>query len=127
MKNLFLAGGLFFMGILTLLMIIMIVWIIYYFITGLNSQQINREKTLYRLEYGRSIGLFAMITGIFGQLIGLYYAFSAIEQAGDIAPVLVYGGIKVSMIPTLYGIFIYILSLLLWFVARMIIEKKSEQ
>ena len=114
------------MSILTILLIAMIAWIVYHLIAGLNSQRANKKKTLHKLGYGRSIGLFAMITGILGQLIGLYAAFSAIEMAGDINPVLVYAGIKVSMIPTLYGIFIYLLSLLLWFIASMIIEKKAE-
>jgi biopolymer transport protein ExbB/TolQ len=64
-----------------------------------------------------------MITGILGQLIGLYSAFRAIEQAGDISPALVFGGIKVSMITTFYGIFIYLLSLLLWFVVSLVLDR----
>jgi biopolymer transport protein ExbB/TolQ len=56
-----------------------------------------------------------MITGILGQLIGLYMAFVAIEQAADISPAIVAGGLKVSMITTLYGVFIYLFSILLWF------------
>ena len=80
-----------------------------------------------RIGYGKSIGLFAMITGILGQLIGFYQAFSAIEKAGDISPSLVYGGIKVSMISTLYGISIYLISLMIWFSASVIIERKLEK
>jgi len=125
MKDLFYMGGPLFMSILTILLVIMIVWIIYHFSRGLNAQHVNHEKTLRNLGYGKSLGLFAMITGILGQLIGFYQAFSAIEQAGDISPVMVFGGIKVSMITTLYGIFIYLISILLWFVTSTIIEKKA--
>ena len=105
----------------------MITWILYHFIAGYNSKESNLEIVRRRMGYGKSIGLFAMITGIFGQLIGFYEAFSAIENAGDISPGLVYGGIKVSMITTLYGISIYLISLMLWFAASIFIERKLEK
>ncbi|MFW5821363.1 MAG: MotA/TolQ/ExbB proton channel family protein [Bacteroidota bacterium] len=41
------------------------------------------------LSYIKPIGLFAMITGILGQLIGLYSAFNAIEEAGDVSPAMI--------------------------------------
>ncbi len=127
MKNLFFMGGTLFMSILTILLVIMITWILYHFIAGYNSKESNLEIVRRRMGYGKSIGLFAMITGIFGQLIGFYEAFSAIENAGDISPGLVYGGIKVSMITTLYGISIYLISLMLWFAASIFIERKLEK
>ncbi len=117
-------GGPLFMGILTFLLVVMTVWIVYHTIKGYTSQQVQQEKALRQLKYGKSIGLFAMVTGIFGQLIGFYEAFTAIEQAGDISPALVYGGIKVSMITTLYGITIYLFSLLLWFIASQLVERR---
>lgn len=113
------------MSILTILFVAMVVWIIYHLIHYLIYRPESNEKALRMVKYGRSIGLFALITGILGQLIGLYMAFSAIQQAGDISPALVYGGIKVSMITTFYGIFIYLFSIILWFAASVIIEKKS--
>jgi biopolymer transport protein ExbB/TolQ len=127
MKNIFFMGGTLFMSILTILLVIMITWILYHFIAGYNSKESNLEIVLRRMGYGKSIGLFAMITGIFGQLIGFYEAFSAIENVGDISPGLVYGGIKVSMITTLYGISIYLTSLMLWFAASIFIERKLEK
>lgn len=124
MKNLFYTGGLAFMSILSILLIIMTAWFIYHFVIGFNAQAKNKEKVLHNMKYGRSIGLFAMITGILGQLIGLYQALTAIEKAADISPAIVFRGIQVSMISTLYGIVIYLLSLLLWFILSVIIEKK---
>lgn len=124
MKNFFFMGGPLFISILTIVMVVMAVWTLYHFISGYKSVQLSRETILRRLGYGKSIGLFAMIIGILGQLIGLYDAFAAIEKMGDISPSMVYGGIKVSMITTLYGIFIYLVSLILWFVTSAIIEKR---
>ncbi len=117
-------GGPLFMSILTIVLVVMVGWILYHFISGYKSAQLSRETILRRLGYGKSIGLFAMIIGILGQLIGLYDAFAAIEKMGEISPSMVYGGIKVSIITTLYGIFIYLVSLILWFVTSAIIERR---
>jgi len=112
------------MSILTLLFIGMVAWAIYQALPVLRNEELIFGKIKMRLKHIRSIGLFAMITGILGQLIGLYEAFSAIERAGDISPGLVYSGLKVSMITTLYGIFIYLISLILWFVLDYLLSKK---
>jgi biopolymer transport protein ExbB/TolQ len=124
MKEIFFMGGSLFMSILTLLFISMVAWAIYQALPVLRNQQFNVEKVSARLKHVRSIGLFAMVFGILGQLIGLYEAFSAIEEAGDISPGLVYSGLKVSMITTLYGITIFLISLILWFLLDYLISKK---
>ena len=61
------------------------------------------------------MGIFAAIFGIFGQCLGLFQAFMAIEAAGDVSPAMLAGGLKVSMITTLYGLFILLISFLIWF------------
>ena len=66
----------------------------------------------------KSAGLLAAITGILGQLIGLFSAFEAIQQVGSVSPAILAGGLKVSMITTMYGIFIYIIALLLSLVVK---------
>ncbi len=124
MKDLFYMGGALFMSILTLLLIGVIAWIVYHLVAFYGGKS-EKENTLRNLNYARSIGLFAMITGILGQLIGFYMAFAAIEQAGDVSPALLVGGLKVSMIPTLYGIFIYLLSLLLWFISSVVVDNRK--
>jgi hypothetical protein len=77
------------------------------------------------------MGLFAMVIGILGQMNGLYAMFDAIEatirNGEEVIPALVFGGIKVTIIVTIYGILIYLLSLVLWFAARTIIERKLEK
>ena len=74
------------------------------------------------------MGLIALMTGISGQMIGLYNMFLSIEEVtvkgNEVIPSLVFGGIKVTMICTFYGIFIYLFSLLLWFLASVLVEKK---
>ena len=126
MKDVFFMGGLLFMSILTILLIGMVSWIVYHFLYSYFSKNVLKEKVLRKMQYGKSIGLFAMITGILGQLVGLYSAFSTMAEVGDISPAIVYSGLKVSMIPTLYGMLIYLLSIILWFIASILLEKKLD-
>ena len=116
MKELFYMGGPLVLGILTTLLVIMVAIAIYFstsIASGKASEKINFR---HQLTYLKSVGLFTMIMGILGQLIGLMGAFNAIERASDISPVVVFGGLKVSMISTLYGIIIYLFSILIWFI-----------
>jgi biopolymer transport protein ExbB/TolQ len=119
-------GGPLFMGILTAIFIIMVAWAIFHFLPVLLKNDHNLEKTRARLRHTKTIGTIALVTGILGQLIGLYMAFAAIEQAGDISPSLMMGGLKVSMITTFYGILIFLISLLLWLILDFIVTKKLE-
>ena len=131
MKDLFIMGGPFFMGLLTILLIITTAWIIYHFIDAYRSKQTYKVDFLRKLGYGKSMGLFALIVGILGQMIGFSGMFSVIEEVtktGEkIIPHLVFGAIKATMIVTIYGILIYLMSLILWFVASLIIEKKFRE
>jgi hypothetical protein len=128
MKNLFYQGGPLFMGILTILLIITVAWFIYQFVISYHSKKINQEKLLRLFSYGKSMGLFALSIGILGQMVGLTAMFLAIEDAlqrgEEVIPALVFGGIKVTMITTIYGMLIFIFSLMLWFAASILIEKK---
>jgi len=129
LKQKFLEGGPTFMGFLTILLIITVAWIIFYFVRAYNSKQDDTENLLRKMGYGKLLGLFAMTTGFLGQLIGLTAMFDAIQMANlrgeEIKPVLIWGGVKVTMIVTMYGILIFLFSLMLWFIARLIIDKKT--
>lgn len=128
MKDLFFRGGPTFMGIVTILFIITTAWIIYQFVTAYNSEQVNLERALRKLGYGKTMGLFTMITGCIGQLIGLRAMFDVIQttlrQGEQVKQELVFEAIGVTMIVTIYGILVYLFALLLWLAASVIIEKK---
>ena len=129
-KQMFFEGGPFFMGILTILFIITTAWIIYHFVVAYGTKEASRKKSLRMLGYGKSLGLFAMISGFLGQMVGLTAMFDAIGRTlaagGQVSPKMVYGGIKVTMIVPMYGILIYLFALLLWLVASSIIEKRMD-
>jgi biopolymer transport protein ExbB/TolQ len=126
MKDLFYMGGPLFMGVLTVVLIAMVAWTIYHIIPVLLNKEINRAKKASKLKHIKTIGTFGLATGILGQLIGLSAAFDAMERAGDISQSLLAGGLKVSTIVTIYGILIFLISLLLWFICDNILSAKSE-
>ena len=124
LNNLFHQGGPLFMGILTILLLILLATAVIFAINISNGKAQDYEGFRHRLTYLKSMGLFTMITGILGQLIGLLLAFGAIERAGDISPQMVYGGLKISFYTTVYGILIYLFSILIWFILDMWFHKK---
>ncbi|WP_167618304.1 MotA/TolQ/ExbB proton channel family protein [Maribellus sediminis] len=125
MRNLFYEGGPLFMGIVTAVFIIMVVWAIFHFLPVLTKKEFDPVKTADRLKHIKTIGTLAMVLGILGQLIGLMSAFDVIERVGDISPSLVAGGLKVSTIPTVYGILVFIISLIIWIILDYIVSKKN--
>ncbi|AXP81050.1 MotA/TolQ/ExbB proton channel family protein [Mariniflexile rhizosphaerae] len=95
MLDLFYEGGSLFMTILTILLLGVIV-------------------CFWKFpEWIKEVGLLALSFGILGQIIGLYGAFKGIEQMGQVSQEMMAGGLKVSSITTIYGLLIYIISLIL--------------
>lgn len=125
MKDLFYMGGTLFMGVLTTLFLLILVYSVINLLAILNSKDGDILKVRSRLAHIKALGLFSVITGFLGQLIGLYQAFSVIEKAMDISPALIMGGIKVSMISPMYGIVIYLISIAIWLVLDLLASKKG--
>ncbi len=78
----------------------------------------KEEKKSKDLDLIKSIGLFALVTGVFGQLIGLFSAFKYIQEAGSVSHAMLAGGLKVSLITTMYGTLIFLISYGVWFILR---------
>ena len=64
-------------------------------------------------------GGFAAISGMLGTLVGFTIATQAVEVAGEVNVTLMWGGIKVSMLGSLFGVLILALASLLWFVLQL--------
>jgi hypothetical protein len=105
-------GGMLFMTILSISLTLIIAATILN-IMRLNKGNYDPGKQILTIADIKAIGIFAIIWGIFGQSIGLFSALQALEGSPDISPAMIYGGIKVSFITTLYGTFIFLLSWLI--------------
>ena len=88
------------MNLLTLLFILMIVFFVIRLMTS--------DEKWYSII--KNLGITALAVGILGQLIGLFTAMQHIEAAGGISPGVFASGFKVSMITTMYGLIIFIIS-----------------
>lgn len=114
MIELFYMGSPVFMGTLTLIFLVVLAMAVYRAVK-ISRNEIEHETTFrHNLTYIKSVGLFALVFGILAQLIGMYQAFSVIEVVGDISPSILAGGLKVSMITTIYGMVIFLMSYLIW-------------
>jgi hypothetical protein len=60
-------------------------------------------------------GGFALAWGVLGTLIGITIAAQAIEAAGNISTSLVWGGIKVALLTSEFGMLILVVAALVWF------------
>lgn len=68
-------------------------------------------------------GSMAFMLGVLGQVLGLYQAMSAIQEAGAVSPALLAGGFQVSLVPPIYGLILFILSLISY-LGLMFLSKK---
>lgn len=114
MFELFYEGGTLFMSILTLIFISMLAVSVVNGLPVLKGDYDSTADAARKLSYIKSVGLFGLVVGVMGQMIGLLSAFNAIQVVGDVSPSMLAGGLKVSMITTLYGFLIYVISYLIW-------------
>ena len=63
--------------------------------------------------WGWKIGLLALVAGILFGILGYYQICDFAQANGDVSPAVLMGGYKCSMVPVIYGIIIFIISLLI--------------
>ena len=95
-------GGPLFMYTLLFLLIVSIAL----FVQGLTK----KEKQAKNRELLSSIGLFALVFGFLGQVIGLIAAFDAIESIGNVSPNIIAGGLKISFLTTGFGALVFLVA-----------------
>ena len=66
----------------------------------------------------KEIGMIALVVGVLGTVVGVCQAADDIAAAGNIAPGIVWTGMRVALITTLYGILIYLVSLVIRIVQK---------
>jgi predicted transcriptional regulator len=107
------------MGIVTLIGLLMVSYGVIKGIQVFSRPDLDAGKIRHQLTYIKSLGVFALVTGILGQFVGLYEAFDTIERMGEVSQPMLAGGLKVSSIVTIYGMLIFLISYIIWFVLDM--------
>jgi biopolymer transport protein ExbB/TolQ len=63
-------------------------------------------------------GFISSLLGILGQLTGLYLALNEIAMASEISPQIILLGLKISFNTTILGLWILLISSIVWFVLK---------
>ena len=117
MIQFFMEGGSF----MWLLLIIAIVIVVLSITNGIQLYS-KKEKNKSQIENSiNSIlfwGGFSLVLGFFAHFMGVYQAMLAIRSAGDISPAIVAAGYAMSIITILSGLFILLVSSIIWFVYK---------
>jgi len=102
---------------MSLLTIVFAIAIAMFIVTLIQSKANKLEEVKFDRQVGyiKSLGLLALVIGMLGQFIGLFIAFEVVSMSPDISPAIMAGGVKVSMITSIYGMIIFVISYLLWF------------
>ena len=95
MFTLFYEGGAIFMSILTIMLLALLL------------------SAWKAPAWVKEIGIIALVWGMFGFLMGMYFGAVNIEKVGSIAQGVIWGGIKCTLIPMIYGLIIYLVSLII--------------
>ena len=61
----------------------------------------------------REIGIGALVFAIYGTLLGILQVLDALQAFGDVGLAVICGGLKVTLIPTFYGLIVYFIYLII--------------
>lgn len=61
----------------------------------------------------KEIGLIALAFGFLSTLIGFMQAAGFIQATADLSSNIIWGGVKVGLLPVAYGVIVYIISLII--------------
>lgn len=110
------AGGGEYMHPLTLLFLFNIGVITYIIVCKITGKTFHASW----IEAIKHVSGLAVAFGTFGTLIGLFFAFDALESSEQIIPFqVIMGGLKVALINVLYGLIIFFISMLVYLVLKL--------
>lgn len=66
----------------------------------------------------REIGLLTLVSGVVCTLLGISQVLGFVREAGEVAFPVLAGGLRVACIPVIYGMLIYLLSLVIRMVQK---------
>ncbi len=114
MVTYFIEGGKWLMGTLSILFLIILSLSVMAGTLAIKSTSDNADKINNLIGYIRSIALFSLVFGVFNQILGLADIFDYLaHENSEIAPAILAKGIKISCYTTIYGIIIYLVSILI--------------
>jgi len=112
-----------FMHIITLLGLLMLA-ITVWKVVGIVTKKVRSFKLLDLILMAGSVSL---AIGLLSQIVGIVEALEAIRAAADISPQIVMGGAIVSFYAPIWGLIVFIFSLLFYFILKVVIKAKQRE
>jgi hypothetical protein len=117
-------GGIWFMGTLSVLFLIILSISGVAFALAFKSGKGNAEEVKQMIGYIKSVALFTLVFGIFSQILGLVEIFDYLGNTNsEISPAILSSAIKVTCYTTVYGIIIYLVSILITLGLKLRLDK----
>lgn len=114
MVRYFFEGGQWFMGTLSILFLVILSFSVIAGTLAIKSTSGNADRIQNLIGYIKSLALFTLVFGIFSQILGLVDIFDYLaHENSEIAPAILAKGIKITCWTTIYGIIIYLVSILI--------------
>ena len=125
MNEFLVTGGLLGMSIILILGIIILLISILATARRIMHREFTQldEKLMLSIKY---LGGIACLTGLTFQTVGLYRAFRAIQAASDISAIIVIKGVFVSFYTTLFGLGVFLVSMIIWYILTVTAENKAK-
>jgi hypothetical protein len=122
MYDIYVSGGLMFMHMLSLILLINLSLILFVLISRLQKKPVKENV----LETIRQLGGLALAWGVFSTVIGLFFAFDDLAGMKETLPLyVIMGGLKVALITILYGLIIFMISILSFIGLRSMMKNSS--
>jgi MotA/TolQ/ExbB proton channel family len=98
-------GGPFFMSLILICLMLALVFLVLGFLN--KKKDINKSRKMIGLA--SDVSILGLVFGLLGSIIGMISAFDAIGAIGDVSTSIIAGGLKVSLLTTVFGSVTFIL------------------
>ena len=112
------------MGMLSIVLLVILILTVVISVPIITNKVDDKNNLDERLGYIKSLGLFGLVMGMLGQFIGLFSAFQIIETGMEVSPALLASGVRVSSITSIYGMIIFLVAYLIWFILKTMMARK---
>ncbi len=107
-------GGIWFMGTLSVLFLVILSISVMAARLAIKSTAEHADKIKKLVGYIKSVALFTLVFAIFSQILGLVQIFDYLGNTNsEISPNILANAIKITCWTTVYGIIIYLVSILI--------------
>jgi len=113
-------GGALFMNLITIFGLIALGITVWKIVEIVGKKNVNTRF----LELIKLSGLLAIALGFLSQVVGIVRALEAIKVAADISPEIVMNGAIVSFYAPIWGLFVFILSIIFYYVLKVVIKAR---